>query len=311
MRIGTSLARGYKAIMLEHSAAHMTGRMWNAFNNTQRLYLALVSGGCVALFLLLSKLMGWPVYLKCEASLLTSASPVTGIAVVVVGLFLSILAATLLLGHLRYEAGLFAACIGLAALASRGGTVGSLLRSSGRPQVYFAMLMETGMLLGMMGLAWTQLSLLRRSGWLAPEPCDPEKEVAASFATRLMATVSQAVVTGMLIFILARVDHQKQIMAAVVIASIIGSIAAHQAFPLRPSAPFWIGPFVVAMAGYAWAMKSPGAWEIGTPANALAAASPLHYASLGTAGGIFGYWVSRQWREAEREMELPADALDG
>jgi hypothetical protein len=297
--------------MLERSAAHMAGRIWNAFNHRERFFLAAVSGGCVALFLLLSHLMGWPIYPKQEASLLASASPVTGIAVVGVGLILSVLAASLLLGHLRYEAGLFAACIGLAGLAARGGPVGSLLRAAGRPQVYLAMLMETVMLLGMMGLAWTQLALLRRSGWLAPDPRDPDNELAATPVTRVLAALAQAVVTGMLVMLLARSDNQKQAMAAVALASLIGSIVAHQAFPVRPSGAFWVGPFLVAMIGYAWAIKSPGSWEIGTPANALAAASPLHYASLGTAGGIFGYWVSRQWREAEVEPTLPADALDG
>ena len=267
----------------------------------------MISAGCVSLFLVLSRMMGWPVFVRAEASLLASASPLAGVAAVGVGMLAAVILGSLLLGRLRYEAGLFAACIGLAAMAARGGTVGALLRTVGRPQVYLTMLMEAVMLLGLLGLAWQGLALLARRGWLPPEPLPGENELPGTLAQKIMATLLQATITGVLLLLLARADNKKQVMAAVGISAMLASIGAYQAFPVRPSVWFWVGPFLTGIAGYAWAMRSPGQWILGLPANALAMASPLDYASLGTAGAIFGYWVSRQWREAVVEMELPEE----
>jgi hypothetical protein len=86
---------------------------------------------------------------------------------------------------------------------------------------------------------------------------------------------------------------------------------AHQLLPLPTSAPFWVGPFLVAIGGYVWAHVSPGPWKIGSPPNPLACVPPLGYASLGTAGAIFGYWMSRKWRAMDLDEEfLPEDAAD-
>lgn len=296
--------------MPERQARFVAAKFLQSFDNTQRIYLALTSAGCVSLFMLVARGMGWPVYMRLEASLLASASPLPGIAAVAFGMLTSIILASLFLGRLRYEAGLFTACIGLAAMAARGGTVGSMLRGMGRPQIYRTMLMETVMLLGMLGLAWQLLALLAAKGWLRPEPPRGENELPGTIAQTIMATLVQATVTGLLIVLLAQVDSKKQIMAAVAIASMLGATAAHQAFPVRPSAAFWVGPFLTGIVGYAWAMRAPGQWMIGLPSNALAMASPLDYASLGTAGAIYGYWTSRQWREGAVEIELAEDALD-
>jgi hypothetical protein len=288
----------------------MTKTIWEPFDNLKRIYIAAISAGCVGLFYTVSRMLGWPAYLKCEASLLASSSPVIGMVSLIVGMLLALFLATLLLGQLRYEAGLFAACIGLAALANRGGTVASLLRTVGSPRVYVTLLVESITLLGVMGLAWQLLALLNRRGWLLPEPLAAENDQQATITTGFAAAALQATITALLLIALIQVDNKKQVTASVVIASLIGAVISHQFFSMRPSPAFWIGPFLVAIFGYAWAIKSPGNWMIGTPANALAAASPLDYASLGTAGSIFGYWISRQWREAEVEIELPEDALD-
>ncbi len=293
--------------MFDRTARLVAAKFLEAFSNTQLFCLGLTGVGSVALFLILTRVLGWPVYLRLEASLLAGASPLAGIAAVAVGMMAAVVLGSALLGRLRYEAGLFTACIGLAALASRGGTVGALLRSVGRPQVYMTLSMETLMLLGLMGLAWQGLALLARRGWVRPEPLPAENELRGSLVQKIMATLIQAILTGLLIALLAQGDHKKQVMASVLIASMLGTIGAHQAFPVRPSAAFWAGPFLTGIAGYAWAVRSPGQWMIGMPANGLAMASPLDYASLGTAGAIYGYWTSRRWREGPVEMELPEE----
>src|SRR3954466_12316152 len=98
------------------AAADPNAAVWKPFDNRHRLLLAAVSAGCVLLTSAVARLLGWPVFLRHEASLLASAAPLAGIAAVIVALAASLLIASLLLGRLRYDAGLFAACIGLAAL---------------------------------------------------------------------------------------------------------------------------------------------------------------------------------------------------
>ena len=66
--------------MPERQSRFVAAKFLEAFDNTQRIYLALTSAGCVALFMLMARGMGWPVYLRLEASLLASASPLPGIA---------------------------------------------------------------------------------------------------------------------------------------------------------------------------------------------------------------------------------------
>ena len=279
------------------SPGDVAAREWRPFDNLDRLYLAATSACCVALSYGISHLLGWPTFLKHEAGFLAGASPIQGMVAVLLAMFLCVLPATLLLGKLRYDAGLFSACIGLAALSNRGGTIAMQLRSAGRSSIYITLSIETILLLGVLVVAWQLLSLLTRRGWLAPEPPALEGEEAFDFTQALIATLIQAAISAILLMVLVQADNKKQVMASVLVASLIGALAAHQVSPLRVSVPYWIGPFIVALIGYLWAIKSPGHWQIGTPANPLAAASPLDYASLGTAGAIFGYWISRQWRE--------------
>jgi hypothetical protein len=287
----------------------MLGETHLGFSNLDRLRLATVSGACIALFYNAAQWLHWPAYLKFEASLLASTAPLTGIALTVVLMLASVLLATALLGKLRYEAGLFAGCIGLSALANRGGAVSSMMRSIGEPRLYLTMLLESIMLLGLVGLSWQMLAVLahrhRRHAISATS-----KKFSTAWSQRLLATGLQASITGVLMMLIVQSDSRKQVLAAVVIASLLGSLIAHQSLPTRPSAIFWTGPFIVAIAGYAWAMRAPGQWQIGIPANHLAAASPLDYASLGTAGAIFGYWISTQWHEVADLSDVEVETLD-
>lgn len=287
--------------MAEGTKASAVTRPWENFTNLDRIYLALVCGGCLALFYAVGPMLKWPTFLGCEASLLASSAPAAGAMAVVAGLVLCTVVATLLAGRLRYEAGFFAASVGLAAMANRGGTVGALLRSAGGPHVYRSMLLESIGLLGLLSLAWQLLALLSQRGWLAPDTRLGSHDLPPSAGRYFLASALQAVVSGLLLLLLIQADNQKQVMASVFIASLAGGLVAHQSMPVRPSVPYWTGPFLVAIAGYTCAMRSPGHWAIGSPANALAAVSPLAYSSVGTAGAIYGYWISRQWLEADQE----------
>src|SRR5215472_16907397 len=80
--------------------------------------LSIVAGVCVAITWFESRLLGWPVFLRYEACLLASRSPAPGIAAAIVALAVGVPVGSLLLGRLRYDAGLFAAVVGLAALSA-------------------------------------------------------------------------------------------------------------------------------------------------------------------------------------------------
>jgi hypothetical protein len=285
-------------------------RVFQSFSFSQWLRLSLVMAACVVVTWFAARLLGWPTFLRREASVLASTSPMMGIAAAVVSLGICIPLGTLLAGKLRFDAGMFVAAIGLAALAARGGPVSGALRETANPRLYLTLCLESVMFVGLLGLGWQWLGVLGRWGWVELEAPDAEGARRPAFAQQVMASLVQATVTALLILLLAQSDAKKQIMAAVAVGSLLGGIAAHQTFAVAPSAPFWVGPSLTAIAGYVWALKAPGRWAIGIPANALASASPLDYASLGTAGAILGYWISRVWRQAPVEMEIEEGAVD-
>src|SRR3954463_11078845 len=99
------------------------------------MLIAIMTGSVYA-FHWIAGLLGWPVYLRTSASMVGGPHVGAGVAVLGLGMLVTGTVPTLLLGWLRIEAGLFAAAVGVGALASRGGTVGSLLRFTQRPQMY-------------------------------------------------------------------------------------------------------------------------------------------------------------------------------
>jgi hypothetical protein len=293
--------------------AHPAARTWDALGPGQRLLLWSIVGLCIGINYWVGRVLGWPMFPHHEASLLAAKTPGIAVATAVIAILVSLTVGTLLLGRLRYDAGLFAAAIGLATLAVRGGPVNDTLRTAGHPQLYRTLLIETLVLFAIVALAWALLALFARWQWLppeAPELDDDDTPRRGTIPQFVLGALVQAVVTGLLVILLAQSDSKKQVMMAVAIGSILGGIAAHQSCPVCPSVPFWSGPFITAAVGYVWALKSPGRWAIGIPANALAAASPLDYASLGTAGAILGYWISRTWQQPPPEMEIGPDAVE-
>ena len=60
-----------------------------------------------------------------------------------------------------------------------------------------------------------------------------------------------------------------------------------------------------------WGRGGWSLWKAGRGAGALAALGrplPLDYASLGPAGAILGYWISRGWERAkETDTAVPAE----
>ena len=263
------------------------------FTLLERGLLAVLIALSVWCFRVAAEWLQWPREPLFSASLLASVHPMAGLAAMGVGVVACLAMGSLLLGRSRYEAGLFAAACGLAALASRGGTVGNALRSIGRPELYIVFLYEAVMLIGVITLAWLALSLFGLIGWARRDFTSPARPV-----NFLIALLIQIVVTSLLVLLLARTDVNKQALTAVFLAALLGALAAHQTIPVSTSAPFWAGTLLAGIGGFAWAIARPGRWQIGIPANPLVNVSPLGYASLGTAGALVGYWASLRWHAA-------------
>jgi hypothetical protein len=120
----------------------------------------------------------------------------------------------------------------------------------------------------------------------------------------------------LLMLVLARTDEKKQVVWAVFLSSYLATLLAYAVSPVRPSAWYWAGPFVVAAFGYAAAylkwrgMDDSVHWRAGIGAGfwaALARPLPLDYASLGPVGTLLAYWMSRRWQSA-READVAAMA---
>lgn len=223
---------------------------------------------------------------------------------------------TAVAGTIRFDAGLFAGAVGLAALSARGGPIRYVTQAASGPGVFLALALELLTLGALLGLAWFGLWLLYRGGrlegdasrdGLADQPHAPRE--------RVFALLVQTVVTAALVLLLARTDEKKQVLAAVGIASFCATLVAYAASPVRPSVWYWTGPVLTGVIGYTaayftWGDTAPLEWKNGAGGGALAALArplPLDYASLGTAGAIAGYWTSRQWQRA-KELEKPTAA---
>jgi hypothetical protein len=135
---------------------------------------------------------------------------------------------------------------------------------------------------------------LRLTASKAATPQHPHEPMAAS----LMATAMHIAVMAAGVMLFCQSEAATQGLAAVGISSLLASMAAHIAFPVRRSIWYWIGPLVVGVAGYVWAYFNPDGMQIGFPSGilgALARPSPLAYATAGPAGAIFGFWVAYRW----------------
>lgn len=282
-----------------------------------RLLLATASVVCFGLFWWLGAAFGIPSHRVVGASLLwqAPATVVGDLLLTAVGLIVAVVLGTALAGTLRFDAGLFAACLGLLALSVRGGTLGDVLRTQGAgPGLYLLLALELLLLDGFIGLAWSVLWLLHGRGWLQADVFrDGVADLNEPLAQKITATITHALIFFITMTLLARTDAKAQVGLSVALAGLLGSIGAHTLFPVQPSIWYWISPLIVGVVGYVAGYISPDGWIIGQANGALAPLArplPLDYASLGVAGAIAGYWIARDWQQAKAEVEDHPTAVE-
>ena len=295
-------------------AAHVAADIWVALGNRAKAILTIACAACAVMFWLAGRWFGIPEHPGYEASLALQPGAAADLLLTALVVIVATAIGTAIAGTVRFDAGLFAAAVGLAALSVRGGPMRYVTQAASGPRVFLAMALEVVLLGAMLGLAWFGLWLLYRRGRLAGDALrDGLRDQPHSMTDRLLALGTQVGATAVLVLLLARTDEKKQVLAAVFAGSLLAALLAYAVSPARPSVWFWAGPLLTAVIGYlaayaAWGSADPVAWKSGRGGGLLAPLArplPLDYASLGTAGAIAGYWTSRQWQRA-KELEKQA-----
>ena len=279
-----------------------------------RLLLTIAATLACLLFWFAGRAFRVPEHAGYEASLALQPKPAAALLLTGIVLLAATAVGTVVAGSIRFDAGLFAGAIGLAALSSRGGPMRYVTQAAAGREVFLAMAVELLVLGALLGLAWFGVWLLDRRGRLVGDALrDGLRDQPHAPGERVFATLVQAAVMAVLVLLLARTDGKKQVLAAVAVASFAATLVAYAMSPVRPSVWYWAGPVIVGVAGYlaayaGWGTVAAVAWKSGTGGGLLAPLGrplPLDYAGLGTAGAIAGYWTSRQWQRA-KELEKEA-----
>jgi hypothetical protein len=289
--------------------------------NRRKALLTVACAAAVTLFWFAGRSFGIPRHAGFEASLALQPRPAAVLLLTGFVLWICVAVCTALTARVRLDAGLFSACIGLAALSVRGGPMRYVFQQAiesgtGRG-IFLAMGVELVVLFGFLGLAWYGLWALHVRGTLEGDALrDGLADQEHTLGERVGAAATQFAGMFVLMLVLAQADDKKQVLAAVFLSSFLATLLAYTFMPVRPSVWFWAGPLAVGLLGYAWDYLNWGrggwsVWKAGLGAGALAPLGrplPLDYASLGPAGAILGYWISRGWERAkETDTAEPAE----
>jgi hypothetical protein len=274
---------------------------------SRKTKLLMAGGVCLAMavFTFCSRAFGVPVDPGFSGSVLRDGSWLTNLLIVAAGLFVSVAVATLIVGRVRFDAGLFCATVGMTVLSIRGGTMRQVLQAHATQAgtaLFVSLAVELVVLYALVAVAWSALWSLHRGGVLnADEFRDGVEDTDEPVLFKALAMLMQVGVMGLIVLLLAPADGKAQAIAAVAVASLIGAWAAYMMYPISPSPWLWVGPLVVGVVGYllAYFNVPPGdpSLRIGDlryPLAPLARPLPIDYASAGPAGALLGYWVARR-----------------
>lgn len=267
-----------------------------------RTFLLLASVLSVALFWWAGGAFGIAREYGFDGSLLIGPGPFGNVVATGVLIVAAVALGTLLAGFVRPDAGLFAAAVGLMALSLRGRTMDAVLHYGTGRAVFLWLAVELVLLYAFLAAAWWALFSLQRQGRLHGDAvrdglADAELPEHAGW----IALLTQAVIMGAVVIVIAQAEDKKQVIAAVAIGAWAGAFFPYWQHGARPSAWYWTGPLVVGVAGYLLAyVNPPEGWGIGRPGYragflaALVRPLPLDYAGVGTAAALMGYWMRRR-----------------
>jgi hypothetical protein len=270
---------------------------WRPHGLTARIALTLSVLVCAVILYLGSQWFGVPELPGFDGSLLRQSSPAMAIILVAILMPIAALVGTVLAGAVRFEAGLFAAALGLMCISLRTGTMTSVLQeANGQPDVYKTLAVELLMLSIILIGVWGMLWVLGKKTVINAEHHDGA--ATGSQSNGIGALITQAIVTALVMLFFCQSEAKYQVLASVGISSVIGTWIAYTSFPARPSIWYWTAPLLVGIIAYILAaMNTDPNLMIGHPDTLLGALErplPLDYASAGPAGAILGYWTMRK-----------------
>lgn len=206
--------------------------------------------------------------------------------------------ATAILGRLRPEAGVFCAALGLIALPSRGGDLRNTLLDAGSYSVFIIMAVEQVLLWGI--VAGTLLSVERLGGLLGAK--FTEAEADETTADRVTVVISQAAAVLILMIFVGQSPLKGQAMAGIGVVGVCSALAIHQSYRVAGAIWYVSGTMLASVVAYVGCRFTAGGVAIGDVSGLFAGPArslPLHYASIGVAGTIYGYWISMTWQAAK------------
>lgn len=264
------------------------------FSNVERLRLLIGALVAFGLFRLAGEWLRLPLVPQFSASLLQDGAILGLIAVAVLFVVVTVLA-TVIVGRFRFEAGLFCAAVGLIAIPTRGGEITQALLSADGSRSTYLILATEQVLLGAIVLAgyWVQSKFHRIPPAVAPAS-DPD-----TVRDRVITVVAQALCLLLLMALVGQSPAKGQALVGVGVCSLGAALLTSQAYKVRGSEWYILGTLLAGLIAYLYTFfgGASGA-AIGEVRGYLAGPArslPLHYASLGIAGAIYGYWISMVW----------------
>ena len=303
------------------------------FVEKARVFLA-----CVVAVLLL-RTVGWMVAEPTDPDMAVSFSA-SGRAVLASWPALAVLTAvaavlgTTIAGRRLPEAGVFAAGVGLATLALRGGSMEVLLAydTTGRRALMMAMARDCLLWTALMAVTWIVNALVWRWLWTdqpagdgaasSPAPTEPRAKKPAAKPARSRggwadwpALAITAVIGAVVIWMtIARtpvaVIARGQVIASIAAGLYLGAMAARYFTGIEDARWFVLAVPAVALVGYllgyingdmSWAQNSGYkfyALLATTPPHSLARPLPLEYLAVGVPAALAGFWSGQRVEHA-------------
>lgn len=236
-----------------------------------------------------------------SGSILAQPSPLSSMLLTFVGGVITCIAGAFVAGGVRPLAGIFAAGIGLLALAARGGRMTFVVQAASSRSVFLLLALELTLLAILLGLCWWLSEGIRPAKSV---PHNEEDDDTPSLHHTLVALATSVVAMGVMMWLLGQADAKVQALAAVGVSAYVATWLACQVGPVRAAAWSWTAPLVVGVVGYLMATQMPGDWRIGFVRHPLIIATPLDYASVGPVAALLSYWANRRWRDEGEESQI-------
>lgn len=269
-------------------------------SNLDKILLAVAGVAAYVVFLAVFGLLGLPALPKIS-SLLLQGQPIYAIVVVWIGIVAMALLMRPLVGRVRFEAPVFCAAVGLLALPTHGGDFRHALIEAAGPAVYLRMAVELLLLATAVAAAYLTLGV-GRSNQPTLNPDDPanlpavEVESQDTAVDRLAAVGIQTIVVIALLSFLGKSPLKGQALCGLALASGLAAWVTYKTRQVDGSVWSVAGTLLAGLIAYGYSFVQPDGLAIADVKHALAGAAyslPLHYASAGVAGAIYGYWTAR------------------